>query len=309
MALKLGIVQGNIATSVKLTGDGIRQSLDRYTRGYLELVDRNGDRNPPLRELRGQRGGAALTSQFLEESNGELDGELDGVLMPEGALPILWQGATRDASSLYGAIRERGVTAWIGTFLSQGDRYSQSLITITATGEMLSRYNKVKLVPLGEYIPLENTLGKLIGRLSPIESALTPGTPDQTFLTPWGLAAVAICYEPPFANLIRRQVAAGGQFILTASNLDPYGTVLMAQHEAQDVMRAIEGDRWLVRATNTGYSGFITPHGQVQWRSPAHQYVTHAETIYRRQGQTLYSRWGNWLVPVLLITAVLVLFL
>lgn len=73
-----------------------------------------------------------------------------------------------------------------------------------------------------------------------------------------------------------------------------------AQHHAQDIMRAIETDRWAVRATNTGYSAFVNPHGDTVWMSGHNTYEVHAETIYRRQTQTLYVHWGDWLTPFLL---------
>jgi apolipoprotein N-acyltransferase len=276
-SFKIGVIQANIPTWVKLTEQGVKASIVDYTQGYLALADQG----------------------------------VDGVLMPEGALPFVWEGDNRRYSALYRAIRDRGVLAWVGTFLAQPEaqpdpaegrtmRYTQSLVAIAGDGEILSRYNKIKLVPLGEYIPFEGILGKILGRLSPLESVLVSGKTDQVFMSPWGPVAAAICYEPPFSGLIRRQVEAGGQFILTASNLDPYGQVLMAQHEAHDVMRSIETDRWLVRATNTGYSGFIDPHGRVQWRSEAARGVVHADWIYGRSSQTLYVRWGNWLTLVLL---------
>lgn len=78
-----------------------------------------------------------------------------------------------------------------------------------------------------------------------------------------------------------------------------------AQHHAQDVMRAIETDRWAVRATNTGYSAIVNPHGRTLWRSGHNTYELHAATIYRRQTQTLYVRWGDWLTPLLLVLSAL----
>ena len=81
----------------------------------------------------------------------------------------------------------------------------------------------------------------------------------------------------------------------------------MAQHQAQDLMRAIETDRWAARATNTGYSGFLNPHGEVVWRSQPRIYEIQAGTIYRRQTQTLYVRWGDWFVKLMLGLAAIVL--
>ena len=265
-ALKVGIIQGNVPTRIKLFSDGLQRALTGYTAGYRVLVDR----------------GAEV------------------VLTPEGALPFLWEGKNRTQNSLYEAIVEKGVPVWLGTFVSQGMQYTQSLLTIAPQGEAISRYNKVKLVPLGEYTPFQDLLGGLINRLSPIRANMLPGGLDQQFDTPFGRAAVGICYDSAFPDLFRAQVAKGAEFILTASNLDPYSTTLKAQHQAHDLMRAIEHDRWSVRATNTGYSGIIDPHGRILWRSQPDRYEIHLDTIYRRSTQTLYGRWGNWLTPTLM---------
>lgn len=266
-ALRVGIVQGNIPTRIKLTPMGIRQAFQHYTAGYEQLADRG----------------------------------VEAVLTPEGAFPLLWEGKQRTDNQFYQAVRDRGVVAWVGTFTTQQGRLTQNLLTLGKDGETVGQYDKVKLVPLGEYIPFQNWLGGFINRLSPIEAMLSPGSLDQQMRTPFGPAIASICYESTFAELFRRQASHGGQFILTSSNLDPYGQQLMAQHEAQDVMRAIETDRWAVRATNTGYSGVINPRGQVKGRSQPNRYEIQATTIYRRTTQTPYVRWGDWLTPLLLL--------
>ncbi len=79
-----------------------------------------------------------------------------------------------------------------------------------------------------------------------------------------------------------------------------------AQHHAQDVMRAIENDRWAVRATNTGYSGIVDPHGRTIWLSEINTYETYTTTIYRRKSQTLYVKWGDWLTPILLLGGIFI---
>ncbi len=271
-AIKVGIIQGNVPTRIKLFKDGLKKALDGYSTGYRNLVAQN----------------------------------VDVVLTPEGSLPFLWQGINQQ-NAVYQAILEERVPAWIGTFVSEGSHYTQSLIAVAPDGETIGRFNKVKLVPLGEYIPFESTIGKLIGRLSPVKSSMLPGRIDQHFETSFGRAAVGICYESAFPQLFRSQVATGARFLITASNLDPYSTVLMEQHQAHDVMRSIETDRWTVRATNTGYSGIVDPHGRIVWRSQPHQYQLHAGVIYPRQTQTLYVRYGDWLTPTLLIGSAIAL--
>ncbi len=266
-AVKIGIVQGNIPTREKLSSVGIQRAIQRYVGGYKVLVAQG----------------------------------VDAVLTPEGALPFLWNP---DHNPFRQAVAETGVAAWLGSFFPENGQITQSLLSLDARGEVVGRYNKIKLVPLGEYIPFQETLGRLITRLSPIKSSMVPGEIDQRFETPFGRAIASICYESVFPELFRMQAVAGGELILTASNLDPYSEVLMAQHQAHDLMRAIETNRWAARATNTGYSGVIDPHGRIVWRSQPHTYQTHAATIYRRQAQSFYVRWGDWLTPLLIAVAI-----
>lgn len=272
-ALKVGIVQGNIGNTIKLYTEGKRRALERYTNGYLKLVNQG----------------------------------VDAVLTPEGALPFFLSDLKRQ--DFYSAILDQGVVAWVGAFGEQGRSYTNSLFTINGNGETFSRYDKAKLVPLGEYIPFESVLGGLIDRLSPLDAHLVAGSPTQLFDTPFGRAIAGICYESAFAEHFRRQAAAGGEFILSASNDAHYSSEMPDQHHAQDVMRAIETDRWAVRATNTGYSAIVDPHGRTLWMSGINTYETHAGTIYRRQTQTLYVRWGDWLTKVLLGLATITLLL
>jgi apolipoprotein N-acyltransferase len=268
-ALKVGIIQGNIPNGVLLRPQGFYRVVESYTNGYLSLADQG----------------------------------VDAVLTPEGALPIFQRDLL--TTPFVSAVQEKGIVAWTGAFGEQGRSYAISLFTITGKGEIFSRYDKSKLVPLGEYIPFEGIFGGIIQRLSPLDAHQVPGKANQIFDTPFGKAIASICYESAFPEVFRRQAAAGGQFILSSSNDAHYTPAMALQHHAQDIMRAIESDRWAVRATNTGYSGFVDPHGRTLWISGYNTYETHAETIYRRQTQTLYVRWGDWLTPLLLGLSVL----
>ncbi|MBN4004451.1 apolipoprotein N-acyltransferase [Nostoc sp. LPT] len=266
-ALKVGIVQGNIPNRLLRSSEGFRRAQENYTNGYLTLANQG----------------------------------VDAVLTPEGALPIFQRNLLETA--LVAAVKEKGVVAWIGAFGERGDSYTISLFTFNTKGEIVSRYDKAKLVPLGEYIPFEGILGKLVQRLSPLDAHQVAGSANQLFDTPFGRAIASICYESAFPEQFRRQAAAGGQFILSSSNDAHYTASMPFQHHAQDIMRAIETDRWSARATNTGYSAFVDPHGRTLWMSGYNTYETHAETIYRRQTKTLYVRWGDWLTPLLLISS------
>ncbi|MEG4011174.1 apolipoprotein N-acyltransferase [Microcoleus sp. S1D4] len=269
-ALKIGIIQGNIPNEIKFDSGGWRRALEGYTAGYKELADR----------------------------------KVDAVLIPETALPFIWTNEyQRSTLSFYQAILERGVVAWVGGFGQEENGLTNSLLAIDRTGAIVGRYDKLKLVPLGEYIPFYEILGGIINRLSPLDARLVPGNSKQLFDTPFGRAIVGICYDSAFAENFRYQAAQGGEFMITASNNAHYKPPMLAQHHALDVMRAIETDRWAVIATNTGYSAFVNPHGETIWKSRLNTYEVRDTTIYRRKTRTLYVRWGDWLTPLLLVLA------
>lgn len=268
-AISIGIIQGNIKNEIKLYPQGLAKAIQGYTEGYQKLAK----------------------------------SKVDIILTPEGALPFYWENFIK-SSSLYQAILKEKIPIILGAFgQSQGD-ITNSLFAINSEGKQVARFDKFKLVPLGEYIPFNSLIGGLIKRLSPLEGQFTPGNFQQTFITPVGQAIAAICYESAFSEQFRYQAALGGEFIITAANNAHYSQNMPAQHHAQDVMRSIETNRWLARATNTGYSAIINPKGETIWLSKLNEYILHSDKIYRRQTHTLYVKWGDWLTPSLLILGI-----
>ncbi|WP_228016494.1 apolipoprotein N-acyltransferase [Leptolyngbya ectocarpi] len=283
-AIRVGIIQGNIPTREKLTQAGIRQARDRYLSSYKQLAEAGAD----------------------------------AVLTPEGAIPEIWRHRLRDNNLFYRAVQTTKIPLWLGTFViapTEEFHMYQSLIALLPESlkstpqqtetRAINQYNKIKLVPLGEYIPLQSLLGGLIRRLSPLDTTMIPGAAQQPqFESGVGPAAVGICYDSAYGWIVRRQVAQGGQFILTASNNDPYPPRMMGQHHGHDVIQAIATDRWAARSTNTGLSAAVNPHGQTQWISEPKTYDAQVKTIYRRDTITPYVRWGNWLLPLLIVSSI-----
>jgi apolipoprotein N-acyltransferase len=270
-ALKIGIIQGNIPNEIKLYANGKQKAIEGYTTGYLDLAVAG----------------------------------VDAILTPEGALPYMPNEIKK--SSLYQAVLDQGVPIWLGAFGDAGNDYTNSIHSIDKTGNFISQYDKYKLVPLGEYIPFKEIIGQWVKRLSPIEATLLKGAEQQEFFAFPGIrAAIGICYESAFGNHFRQQ-AQKGEFMLTASNNAHYAESMPAQHHAMDVMRSIETSRWAVRATNTGYSAIVDPHGHTLWKSKLNEFATHSHQIYRRRNQTLYVQWGDWLTPLLIISSIILL--
>ncbi|MGP0127863.1 MAG: apolipoprotein N-acyltransferase [cyanobacterium endosymbiont of Rhopalodia musculus] len=272
-AIKIGIIQGNIPNTIKLYPEGLQKATDRYTNGYKLLAYKGADL----------------------------------IITPETALPFNWNDIVIN-SPLYSEILTHKVPVLLGAFGRRNNSYTNSLFSVTGEGKILSRFDKVKLVPLGEYIPFESILGKVIDRLSPLDSHLKAGNNNQIFKTPFGQAIVGICYESAFSEHFRRQAKIGGEFIITASNNAHYSEAMPAQHHAQDIIRAIETGKWMARVTNTGYSGIVNPRGQTLWISDINTYQLHQEKIYRSNSCTLYVQWGDWLTKVLLLLGIILLY-
>lgn len=268
--VKISIIQGNIPNTIKLYESGVGRALENYKNGY----------------------------EILSYGNPDL------IITPETALPLYYEDITNN-SQLYQKILTKKIPVILGGFGKKNQGFTNSLFSIDGTGKLVSKYDKVKLVPLGEYIPFQNILGKIINRLSPLDAHLLAGEKQQTFSTNFGKITVGICYESAYAEHFRQQNAEGGQFIITASNNAHYSIVMPSQHHAQDVMRAIEGGRWMARATNTGYSGIVDPHGNTIWQSSINEFQVYQGEIYRRQDKTLYVLWGDWLLKLLLIGLIL----
>ncbi|WP_373539486.1 apolipoprotein N-acyltransferase [Chamaesiphon sp.] len=261
-SIKIGIIQGNVSNEVRHYQSGYELAMENYTKGYISLAE---------------QGVAA-------------------VVTPETALP--YRQSQIERTPFYQAILAKKVTAFVGGFGEVGKKITNSILTIDGEGKIISRYDKWKLVPLGEYIPFEQFLGKFVDTISPLDSHLLAGKFAPSVLTPLGNLIFGICYDSAYPEHFRRQ-AQTGELIVTASNDAHYGMAMPAQHQALDLMRAIETDRWTVRASNTGYSAVIDPHGRTQWISQLDEFVARAHTVYRRQTQTLYVRYGNWLTPLL----------
>ncbi len=227
-AITVGLIQGNIPSSQKLTAQGVKASRQVYLKGYESLAAKGADL----------------------------------VITPEGAIPQEWNAFLQDQNVFQRAVIKAGVPLLLGTFVHQQideplTPLTQSLLMLTSgddsDGEIAGRYNKIKLVPLGEYIPFEPVIGAIVNRLSPFGESMIAGRADQQLETPFGPIVAGICYESVYPELFRAQAKAGGQAIFTASNNDPYPPRMMMQHHGQDVMRAVETDRWAVRVTNTGF--------------------------------------------------------
>jgi apolipoprotein N-acyltransferase len=170
--------------------------------------------------------------------------------------------------------------------------YNSALI-VGADGRRVGRYDKIHLVPFGEYVPFQQFLffaHKLTGKVSRFDR----GTEHRTFRLNGHRYGVFICYEAVFADEVREFAQLGAEALVNISDDGWYGdTSAPWQHLNMVRMRAIENRRWIVRATNNGVTASIDPYGRVRQSIPRHAEDALPAGYGFRSDTTFYTAHGD----------------
>jgi apolipoprotein N-acyltransferase len=162
-------------------------------------------------------------------------------------------------------------------------------------GTHVGRYDKMHLVPFGEYTPYKDLFffaGHLLDNVGPF----IPGTERQVFSTGGHRYGVFICYESIFGDEIRQFAQMNADVLVNISDDGWYGdTSAPWEHLDMVRMRAIENHRWILRATNTGLTASIDPHGRIVAQMERHQRGSIAAPFGYLTDATFYTRYGDWL--------------
>lgn len=231
---------------------------------------------------------------------------VDLIVWPETAVPILKEHAEGYLTMMNRFAKERQSALITGVPIRQPNiegelRYYNGLTTV---GEAHGTYLKQKLVPFGEYVPLQDLLRGLITFFDLPMSDFARGTPEQALLQAKGhQIAPFICYEvvyPEFAA----SLAAQSDILLTVSNDAWFGhSIGPLQHLQMAQMRALEAGRWMIRATNNGVTVLIDPQGRVTEQVPAFEEAVLYGEVTPMQGLTPYLHWRSW--PLILVCVLL----
>lgn len=182
-----------------------------------------------------------------------------------------------------------------------------SAVLLSPDGTVVDRYDKINLVPFGEYVP---PLFGWVNRISPEISDFVPGNRIVVFPVGDHRIGTFICYESVFPAEVRQFVKTGAQLLVNISNDGYFGhSSAREQHLEIARMRAIENDRWLLRVTNDGITAAIDPGGHITLRLPMYQLSSALAKYNYRDGITLYTNIGDWFAWGCLIAACVALFI
>ncbi|WP_158793878.1 apolipoprotein N-acyltransferase [Granulicella sp. L60] len=164
---------------------------------------------------------------------------------------------------------------------------------VTPDGTFAGHYDKMHLVPFGEYVPYKELFFFAKNLLNEV-GTFEPGTRRSVFTTGGHTYGTFICYESIFADEIRDYAKQGADVLINISNDGWYGdTSAPWQHLNMVRMRAIENHRWVLRATNTGITAAIDPFGRVRAAAPRHSRTSIRVHFAYEHDLTFYSTYGD----------------
>jgi len=227
-------------------------------------------------------------------------GRADLIVWPESPAPFFTNDPLfrEPMSRMARETQSWAVTGAIGSTPAKsgrtGSQVFNSAALVSPAGEWTARYDKVHLVPFGEYLPFPRLfafaggLTKEVGEFGMGESR-SPLDAGGTRL------GIFICYESVFPDEVRQFANNGAQVLVNLSNDGWYGdSGAYAQHLNQTRMRAIENGRWLLSATNTGVTASIDPYGRTVERLPRKQRAALVAHYALTSVTTFYTQHGDW---------------
>jgi apolipoprotein N-acyltransferase len=258
----------------------------------------------------------ATVDEFLETSNPGLG---EGARAMAEPLLLIWAENpapfyfTRDPifrSVLENMARQAHAFVIANTVIpvgSAGRLITNSAIILDPEGREVSRYDKIHLVPFGEYVPAWAFPG-FVDKITSEVGNFVPGSSYRVARTPAGDIGVFICYEAIFPQLVRRLAVAGAGVLVNISNDAWYGDSAAAyQHLEMARLRAIENHRYLLRATNDGVTTLIDPYGRVLEKLPRHRQMVLPARFNFETRQTFYTAHGDVFAWLCVAVAVLML--
>jgi apolipoprotein N-acyltransferase len=275
--LRVAVLQGNIDQGVKWSPAWVRQTFEIYE----ELTRR----------------AAAQGARVI--------------VWPETAMPGAIEPGQESEARLARLARESGAALVVGAVgLERGPGptllgVTDSAFVFEASGALVHRYDKSHLVPFGEYVPLQDLLGRVFKAVARgiAEVGVTPGVEPRAlaFAVPGAraelTAGVPICYELLFPDLMRRFVRDGAQLLFAITNDAWYGrTGAPYQFLAITALRSAETRVWTARAANTGVSAIIDARGRVLRRTRIFERDLLVEDVTLRpapRGGSFYARHGD----------------
>ncbi|HUU50718.1 MAG TPA: apolipoprotein N-acyltransferase [Nitrospinota bacterium] len=263
--LKVSLIQGNIEQDRKWDSKYVRETIDIYKNLTLDA-----SKNRP-----------------------------DLIVWPETAVPFYFQSEKQFSSEILSLAKDSQSPILFGSpaykYIKNQIRLYNRAYLVSSDERVLGKYDKIHLVPFGEYVPLKSLFPFINKIVEGIIGDFYSGE-DYSIMDVSGKRfGILICFEIIFPQYARKFVKKGAQFLVNITNDAWFGkSAAPYQHIAIAVFRAIENRVFIVRAANTGISGFIIPTGKIVKDTEIFvRTLVEGEVIPRDENLTFYSKYGD----------------
>lgn len=229
-------------------------------------------------------------------------GEPDVVVWPENVIDVATFDTSRELSEIAGEAERLDAPFLVGiTEDVDAESFTNAQVVVDVDGRVVDRYDKVRRVPFGEYMPLRGLLDAIGAPVDLVPRDALAGDGRARLDVPLRSspleelrASVVISWEVFFGGRAREGVGDGGGVIFNPTNGSSYTwTILQSQQIASSRLRAIETGRWVVQVSPTGFSAFVSPDGEVVMRTSVSETAVIRQDVPIRSGDTLYVRLGD----------------
>jgi len=234
------------------------------------------------------------------------------IIWPETAIPFSFNADKHYTRELVSFQSQINAHLLFGSILlkekiHERHALSNSAVLLDNAGKVVYTYDKIHMVPFGEYVPLHNVLffiDKLVVGIGDYVS----GERIVRAETPFGNFATLICYEVIFPGLARKFYADGGDFIVNITNDAWFGqTTGPYQHFSMAVFRAVENRKPLIRAANTGISGHIDSNGRILSRTALFEKTFLLGDVRTDSTRSFYSKYGDLFLYIWIVFSIVLL--
>lgn len=236
------------------------------------------------------------------------------IVWPETAMPFYFGGDEDRSRSLIALQRQLDAYLLFGSVIMKTLPVDGNPAALTNSAVLLDKngntsfiYDKIHLVPFGEYVPLRRIfffIDKLVAGIGDY----VPGKQLLKARTPYGSFGTFICYEIIFPGLVRKFYSRDGDFIVTITNDAWFGkTAGPYQHFSMAVFRAVENRKPIIRAANTGISGFIDSNGRILKTTGLFERTIETADINTDTVRSFYSKYGDIFSYICVVIAILLL--
>jgi apolipoprotein N-acyltransferase len=227
-------------------------------------------------------------------------GKPELILWPEVPAPIYYESDPQFRESVSQLVRTTRTHFLFGTVShTENGAPLNSAAMVAPDGRMIGRYDKVNLVPFGEYVP---RLFGFVNKVSTEAGDFAGGSRIVNFPLNGSTIGAFICYESAFPHFVRQFSQNGATVLANLSNDGYFGDrAARDQHLLIVRMRAAENRRWILRATNDGITASIDPAGRLRAVWPSWTPMADRLPFSHEQSRTLYSQYGDWFAWTCLI--------